>query len=95
MLCHIIALYDENMHHKCIATSTATSTKFMMNLFITKFLTHHLPCGLPHHHIYDECFHLKDFATSAAMPHVISHMEMHNCINCDIFRPTYDELKCH
>jgi uncharacterized membrane protein YGL010W len=26
MLCHIIALYDENIHHKCIVASSATST---------------------------------------------------------------------
>jgi hypothetical protein len=27
--------------------------------------------------------------------HVISHVETHNCMNCDIFRHTYDELECH
>jgi hypothetical protein len=67
----------------------------MMNLFVTNVWTHHLPCGLPHHHIYDKCFHHKYFATLEAMSHIISHVEMHNCMNCDIFRPTYDELECH
>jgi hypothetical protein len=32
----------------------------MMNLFVTKFLPHHLPCGLPRYHIYDEHFCHKD-----------------------------------
>jgi hypothetical protein len=54
----ILTLYDENIFQKCIVTLVATS-KFMMNLFVTKFLPHHLPCGLPCHHIYDECFHHK------------------------------------
>jgi hypothetical protein len=35
MLCHIITHYDENIHHKCIAMSAATSTKIMTNLFVT------------------------------------------------------------
>jgi hypothetical protein len=95
MIFHVIALYDENIHHKCIVTSAATSTKFMINLFVTKFLTHHLPCGLPHHHIYDERFHHKDFTTSTAMSHVISHVKRHNCMNYDVFRHTYDELEHH
>jgi hypothetical protein len=91
MHCHIIALYDENIHHKCIGMSSATSIKFMTNLFITKFLTHHLPCSLSCHHIYDECFHHKEFV----MSHVINHVKMHNCMNCDIFRHTYDKLEHH
>jgi hypothetical protein len=67
----------------------------MMNLFVTNFWTHHLPCGLPRHHIYDKRFHHKYFATSAAMSHIISHVEMHNCMNCDVLRHTYDELEHH
>jgi hypothetical protein len=87
--------YDENIHHKYIATSAATSTKFMMNFFVTNFLTHHLPCGLPHHHIYDKCFRHKDFAMLAATSHIINHVERHNCMNYDVFRHTYDKLECH
>jgi hypothetical protein len=67
----------------------------MTNLFVTIFWTHHLPCGLPHHHIYDEHFCHKYFATSTATSHVIGHVEMHNCMNCDVFRHTYDELEHH
>jgi hypothetical protein len=95
MLCHIIILYDENIRHKCIATLAATSIEFMMNLFVTNFLTHHLPCVLPRHHIYDERFRHKEFAMSSATSHVISHVEMHNYMNCDVFRHTYDELERH
>jgi hypothetical protein len=67
MLWFVITLYDENIHHKCIATSAATTTKFMMNLFVTKFLPHHLPCRLTFCH--------KDFATSSAVTLVISHIK--------------------
>jgi hypothetical protein len=58
-------------------------------------LLHHLPCGLPCHHIYDENFRHKDFAISAAMSPVISHVERHKCINCDIFKHSYDTLEHH
>jgi hypothetical protein len=67
----------------------------MMNLFVTNFWTHHLSSGLPHHHIYDEHFRHKYFSTSAAMSYVISHVKMHNCMNWDVFRHTYDELEHH
>jgi hypothetical protein len=59
--------------------------------FCHKFLDTSLPCGFPCHHIYDECFCHKDFAVS----HVISHVERHNCMNCDIFKHTYDKLEHH
>jgi hypothetical protein len=49
-------------------------------------VTNVLPHGLPCHHIYDECFHHKDYATSTIMSHNISHVERHNCTNCDIFK---------
>jgi hypothetical protein len=32
---------------------------------------------------------------SAATSHIINHVEMNNCMNCDIFRHTYDELEYH
>jgi hypothetical protein len=95
--CHVIALYDEFFCHKCIATSSI----FMTIFFVTNFLPHHLPCGLPHHHIYDEglsqmfCHVSCHITYHAIFCYVISHVERHHCMNCDIFRHTYDELECH
>jgi hypothetical protein len=67
----------------------------MTNLFVTNFLTRHLPCGLPHHHIYDKHFHHKDFSMSVATSLVISHVERQKRMNCGIFKHTYDKLKHH
>jgi hypothetical protein len=47
------------------------------------------------HHIYDKRFHQKYFATPAATSHAISHVKIHICMNCDVFRHTYDELERH
>jgi hypothetical protein len=67
----------------------------MTNLFVTIFWTRHLSCGLQRHHIYDERFYHKDVATLAATSHIISHVEMHNWMDCDVFRHIYDKLECH
>jgi hypothetical protein len=90
-----VSFDDDCICYKCIAMSTVTSIKYMMNLFVTKFLPHYRPCVSPHHCIYDEHFCRKDFTMPAAMSHVINHVERHNCMNCDIFRHTYDKLECH
>jgi hypothetical protein len=76
--CHVIAPYHENIHQNCITMSVATSSKFVMKRFVTKFLTGHLPCDLPHHHIYDKHFCHKGFATSpiALFHHVIKSVTL-------------------
>ena len=88
---HIIALYDENIHHK----SFATSSHFMTNVFVTKNLLRHLPHHLPPHPIYDERIRHKMFATSSAtspatspvtsIHHIISHVARSDGILSDVF----------
>jgi hypothetical protein len=66
----------------------------MIKIFIINALPCQLPPHLPRDTIYDTCFRPKGFAMSHANHH-ISNVAVHEIMNCDVSRGTYDKIERH